>query len=125
MAVGVYVEVPQELADLLVDDGFRRAGTKRGIDMVDGIQIATGVGANLVTILLARHQIPRFVKRLWAFARGRKSGGGAKLVIEVDGRRVAITLEHGHSDEPPEAMLRGMTALFEALTDRPEDGRGG
>jgi len=67
MVAGVYVEVPEQLADSLITDGFRRSGFRRGIDPLSAIS----AGANLVTIFVARHEIARFVAHLWAAARGR------------------------------------------------------
>jgi hypothetical protein len=55
MVAGVYVEVPEQLADSLITDGFRRSGFRRGIDPVAAIS----AGANLVTIFVARHEIVR------------------------------------------------------------------
>jgi hypothetical protein len=114
MAGSVYVDVPEELAERLVDDGFRRAGVERGADLVNTVESATGFGADLVTILLARYQIPLFIRRL--FGKGRDSERhNAKIVIEMDGRRMMVAVEY--DDEPPDVMVRGMTALLEALTD--------
>jgi hypothetical protein len=124
MAGSVYVEVPPDLAERLVDDGFRRAGVKRGAGLAETAQAGIEVGANLVTILLAQYQIPEFLQHLRAFVRGRREQRhSAKLVIEVDGRRMAISLE-GERDEAgdiPVALMRGMAALLSSLTD-PEGG---
>ena len=50
MALGFYVKVPEALADSLVEDGFRPAGTVRGADVYLGAALAAS--ANLVTILV-------------------------------------------------------------------------
>jgi hypothetical protein len=116
MADGVYVKVPKNLADDLDRDGFRIAGTERGIETV------LADSANLVTVLVGSHEISRFVGHLWAAARrhGNSPGSGVKLIVERDGRRVELTLEHeGFGDEgPPEKVVRGMTALLKTLSDR-------
>lgn len=121
MAVGVYVNVTEPLADSLAGDGFRQAGIKRGID--PGWALAAG--ANLVTIFVARHEIAKFVERLWAAARGSPAFGthDSMVIIEHGDRRVAITLEHEGfgEDGPPEAVVRGMTSLLEALAKLDED----
>jgi hypothetical protein len=121
MAVGVYVNVTEPLADSLARDGFRQAGIKRGID--PGWALAAG--ANLVTIFIGRHEIAQFVGRLWAAARGRPAirTHDSMVVIEDGDRRVAITLEHEGfgEDGPPQAVLRGMTSLLEALAELEED----
>ncbi|MDN3355816.1 hypothetical protein [Actinomadura sp. DC4] len=124
MATGVYIDVPQDLADLLAEDGFRRAGVKRGVEVVDAVQIGVGLGANLVTILLAKYQIPQFVKHWWNFARG---GGPAerrsvKITFEADGEPAALTFEHEHDGPPPEVVVRAMIACLESLIRPPESG---
>jgi hypothetical protein len=120
MTGSVYVDVPQDLAKRLVDDGFRRAGVKRGSGLAETAQAGAEFGANLVTILLTQYQVPEFLKHLWTFMRGRRDERhSAKLVLEVDGRRMAISLE-GESDDAgdiPVALMRGMAALLSALTD--------
>jgi hypothetical protein len=125
MVASMYVGVPQELADHLVEDGFRVAGVKRGVDLVEVTQVATGLGANFVTILLARYQIPTFVRRLWKSARRGTTTGriGAQVVIELEGERTAITFEHQHTgdDEPPEVLFAALAAFFEKLVDSPTD----
>ena len=85
MAGGVYVNVPEPLADSLVGEGFRRAGINRGID--PGWALAAG--ANLVTIFVSRHEIAEFVARLWAAARGRAAihTHDSMVVIENGNRR--------------------------------------
>jgi len=121
MAVGVYVNVPEPLADSLARESFRKAGIKRGID--PGWALAAG--ANLVTIFVGRHEIAKFVARLWAAARGRAAirTHDSMVVIEHGDRRVAITLDHEGfgEDGPPQAVVRGMTCLLEALAELDED----
>jgi hypothetical protein len=121
MAVGVYVNVTEQLADSLAGDGFRPAGIKRGID--PGWALAAG--ANLVTIFVGRHEIAKFVARLWAAARGRAATGthDSIVIIEHGDQRVAITLEHEGfgEDGPPQAVVRGMTSMLEALAELDED----
>jgi len=120
MADGIYVKVPKDLADCLVEDGFREAGTERGIESV------LSDVANLVTVLVGSHEISRFVSHLWAAVRRRRNSPspGVKLIVEREGRRVAITLEHeGFGDNgPSEKVVRGMTALLTALSDRDTSG---
>jgi len=82
-------------------------------------------GANLVTIFVGRHEIAKFVARLWAAARGRAAirTHDSMVVIEHGDRRVAITLDHEGfgEDGPPQAVVRGMTCLLEALAELDED----
>jgi hypothetical protein len=115
MADGVYVKVPESLADELDRDGFRIAGGERGFETV------MADSANLVTVLVGGHEITRFIGQLWAAARrhGKSPGSGVKLTVERDGRRIELTLEHeGFGDEgPPENVVRGMTALLKTLSD--------
>lgn len=115
MAAGFYVKVPEDLADCLAADGFRAAGTERGVETL------LADSANLVTVLVGSHEISRFARHLWASARGRRNSphSGVKVIVEHDGRRVALTLEHdGFGDDgPPEKVVRGMTTLFGALSD--------
>lgn len=59
MAASVYVKVPEDLADRLAEDGFRIAGTERGVELLADT-------ANLVTVQLGSHEISRFVGHLWA-----------------------------------------------------------
>jgi len=117
MVSGVYVEVPKELADNLVTDGFGNAGARRGVDPLS----ALSAGANLVSIFVARHEIARFVAHLWERARGRAANRehNSMVVFEHRGQRVAISLDHeGFGDEgPPPEVVRGMTALLEAMTE--------
>jgi hypothetical protein len=127
MATGVYVTVPEDLANCLADDGFRRTGAKRGIETV------LADGANLVTVLVGSHEITRFARHLWTFARrrepapdsptseapGTSGGSGAKVIVEGGGRRVVIILEQeGFGDAgPPEKVVQGMAALVQALSE--------
>jgi hypothetical protein len=127
MATGMYVTVPEDLANCLFDDGFTPAGHKRGIETV------LGDGANLVTVLVGSHEITRFVRHLWASARRRKPppdsgtpeargtsvGSGAKVIVERGGRRVMITLEQEGFGEagPPEKVVQGMATLLQTLSE--------
>jgi hypothetical protein len=123
MAAGAYVNVPEELGESLISDGFRKAGVERGVD----VGWTLSAGANVVTIFVARHEIARFIAHLWACARGRStptSGRpGSRLVFKDGDRWVAITLEHeGFGDNgPPRAVVGAMTALLEELTDPSEN----
>ena len=92
MASGVYVEVPKQLADTLIMDGFRKAGVRHGVDPLS----ALSAGANLVSIFVARHEIARFVAHLWALARGHVPNRehNSMVIFEHRGQRVAISLDH-------------------------------
>jgi hypothetical protein len=123
MVAGVYVEVPEQLADSLITDGFRRSGFRRGIDPVAAIS----AGANLVTIFVARHGIARFVAHLWAAARGRAANRDHEsiAVFEHRGRRVTSSLDHeGSGGGPPPEMARGMTGPLEARAELDRDQQG-
>ena len=124
MVGGVYVEVPEQLADTLITDGFRKAGVRHGVDPLS----ALSAGANLVCIFVARHEIARFVAHLWALARGRAADRehNSMVVFEHRGQRVAISLNHeGFGDDgPPPEVVRGLTALLEALTEFDRDRQG-
>src|SRR6185437_9590510 len=124
MVAGVYVEVPEQLADSLITDGFRRSGFRRGIDPVAAIS----AGANFVTIFVARHEIARFVAHLWAAARGRAANRDHESmgVFEHRGRRVTISLGHEGSGDggPPPEMARGMTGPLEARAELDRDQQG-
>lgn len=121
MATGVYVAVPEDLANCLIDDGFTVAGNKRGAENL----IADS--ANLVTVLVGSHEIARFVRHLWASAPRRRATSdsntaavsNASVTVERDGRRVTITLQQeGFGDAgPPEQMVKGMTAMLQALSE--------
>jgi len=126
MTTGMYVKVPEPLAESLTEDGFRIAGTERGIELyVNAAGMLLGASANLVTMLVGRHEISRFIGHLWASVRGRQAVNDHNMtvVLEKDGRRVAITLAHeGFGDDgPPTVVVRGMSALLEALTDLDTD----
>lgn len=124
----MYVTVPEDLANRLVDDGFNPAGGKRGIETV------LADSANLVTVLVGSHEITRFVQHLWTFARRRVAASDseatavseAMVIIERDGRRVAITLQqNGFGNAgPPENVVQGMTALLQALSEPDSKARG-
>lgn len=117
MTAAFYVRVSRDLADCLIGDGFREAGAERGIETV------LADSANLATVLVGTHEISRFIGNLWDSMRRGKDlpASAAKVIIEHDGRRVAITLEHEGfgSDGPPQAVVAGMTTLFEELS-KPE-----
>jgi hypothetical protein len=125
----MYVKVPGPLGESLAEDGFRIVGNERGIELyVNGAEMLLGATANLVTVLVGRHEISRFIIHLWASARGRKPihsahQDGMTAVVERGGRRVAITLEHEGFDDagPPKTLVRGMSALLEALADLDAD----
>jgi hypothetical protein len=128
MATGVYVTVPEDLANHLIDDGFTPTGRKRGIETV------LADSANLVTVLVGSHEIKRFVQHLWTSARSRAAASDseataaseARVIIERDGWRVAITLQqNGFGDAgPPEKVVQGMTALLQALYEPDSKARG-
>jgi hypothetical protein len=123
MAAGMYVKVPEELAESLAEDGFRMAGVARGIELYAETILAAS--ANLVTVFVGRHEIARFVAHLLAPLRGgnRRTPDGLRIVVERGGQRVAIALAHeGFSDAgPPQALVHGMTALLEALAETEND----
>jgi hypothetical protein len=135
MASGVYVAVPEDLANCLIDDGFSPAGAKRGIEnfLADGANVLA-VSANLVTVLVGSHEITRFVQHLWTSARHRRAVSDSRatavseatVIIERDGRRMAITLQQeGFGDAgPPEKVVQGMTALLQALSEPDSKDRG-
>ena len=80
--------------------------------------------ANLVTILVGRHEIARFIAHMWAHAPGHESDRhDLRVALERDGQRLAITLEHeGFGSEGPSPQaVRGMTALLEALAEPDQD----
>jgi len=55
MTTGMYVKVPEPLAESLTEDGFRIAGTERGIELyVNAAGMLLGASANLVTFAVAR-----------------------------------------------------------------------
>jgi hypothetical protein len=120
MAVGFYVSVPEDLAESLVNDGFRRSGPVRGV--ADDVFGALAAGANLTTVLVGAHEIGRLARHLWVAARRRTHNDThvTTVVIEDDRRRVAISLEHQgfEGDEPPEDAVEGMVALIKALAPR-------
>ena len=124
MVAGVYVEVPEQLADSLITDGFRRSGFRRGIDPLSAIS----AGANLVTIFVTRHEIARFVAHLWPAARCRAANRDQEsmVVFEQHGRRVTISLDHeGFGDGgPPADVVRGMTGPLEAQAELDRDQQG-
>jgi hypothetical protein len=109
------VQISRDLADALADDGFRVAGAERGAEAL------LGDSANLVTVLVGSQQISEFVRHLWKSAhRGKPTPEtGQKVIIEHDGRRIALTLEHdGFGDDgPPQTLVAGMASLFKALSE--------
>lgn len=113
MTSAFYVQVPSDVAGRLVEDGFREAGAQRGIDAL------LGTSANLVTIAVGSHEISRFVRHLWdtTWRHKRTPQAESKVIIEHDGRRVTITLEHEGfgEDGPPETVLAGLSALLAVL----------
>lgn len=99
MADGVYVKVPKDLADCLVDDGFRSAGIERGIDSV------LADGANLVTVLVGSHEISRFVGQLWAAMRRRGNSPAPGLKV----------IAAGHSNRRPGNVVAAFAANYREL----------
>ena len=130
MATGVYVTVPKDLANRLLDDGFRDAGNNRGT-----AETLIADSANLVTVLVGSHEIARFVQHLWASARHRRANSdsstpavsNASVTVERDGRRVTITLQQeGFGDAgPPETVVEGMAAMLQALYESDPKSLGG
>lgn len=118
MPVGMYVKVPEEVAKSLAEDGFRMAGAERGVELYAETILAAS--ANLVTVFVGRHEIARFIGHLFSPLRGRsRAPRGMRIVVERGGQRVGITLEHEGftGDGPPPELVRGMTALLEALAE--------
>jgi hypothetical protein len=122
MSVGIYVGVPPEAVDELVAIEFREADTTRGLpDYVGGaVAMVTGalaVGANLSQILVAGHEIPRFVKQMWQWAVRTDDRSPVSLRLEIavtaDQR---ITVEYrAESLDPRVAEDMAVTALAPAL----------
>jgi hypothetical protein len=126
MTAGMYVNVPEPLADALVEDGFREGGAERGIELyVNDAGILLGAASSFVTVFVARHEISRFIAHLWASVRHGKPDrpDGITVALQRGSQRVVITLEHeGFDDEqPPRRVVHAMSALLEALAD--SDGR--
>jgi hypothetical protein len=91
MASGMYVRVPRGLADSLEEDGFRMAGTERGIEVyANATEMVLGASADLVTVFVGRHEISRFIAHIWALAHRRKpiQQHDMTVLVERDGRRV-------------------------------------
>jgi hypothetical protein len=119
MASGVYVQVPQDLADILKDDDFVVAGGTWGAasDALIVVGTSVGIGAQLTTVLLARHDLARFVRHVWAWTTRRRDGADRELEIRIKVGTGSLTLTcraEGLSPETATQMIT--TVLTPALT---------
>src|ERR1700754_2540587 len=77
MASGFYVRVAPDVADDLRRHGFLTRGAVRGPGealavaqvVLGAVGAGVALGADATTILVARHQIRRFLERVWPRAR--------------------------------------------------------
>jgi hypothetical protein len=114
MAAGVYVEVPEELADLLEDDDFVVAGSPRGAGADALIAVsAAGAGASVATILLVRHDIHRFIGHLWNWTRTR--GDGVEVTFAQTVGELSVT--YRMKNLPPEIAVDLITTSLAPLLE--------
>jgi hypothetical protein len=120
MTAGVYVDVPEDLAILLEEDDFVVVGVAKGpgTDALIAIN-ATGLGAGLTTILLARHDIHRFIGHLCAWTRNRSPGVEVTVVHAVGELSVTYQVKNLPPDVARDLITSSLAPL---LGGDPEDG---
>lgn len=138
MFENIYVELPRSVAESLIDDGFLRAGAARGLsEILAATQVVIsflGGAVDATTIVVARHDIARFVRHLWRHAWHQQGNVGDHVDIQARVRLSPGELETvirwhgvggesaGHAD-PPEVVIHIFTLLLEsAMQHKPTDG---
>jgi hypothetical protein len=123
----LHAEVPAELADELIAEGFDEFIAVRGVltDTVTVLSVASvglAAGANVATILVAREAADQFVASLrnW-FRRKAASESGSELTIDVlarhRDRRKHLQVRLQSSDGLSDADMTSLTALVTSLFD--------
>jgi hypothetical protein len=132
---GFYVGVPAEAAEALRRRGFVTRGSDRGAgEIVHGVEVALGVaastvalGADSITILVARHQVRRFFDQLWSRTRSADSAADTgprrlAMIVSKDGVRRSVTLEtDGYGEHPPAAVVDAFVGLIAELAEQDPD----
>jgi hypothetical protein len=122
------VELPAELADELIDEGYEEFIVFRGavIDAATVLNVAAAslaAGANVATILVARQNVGHFVAALGNWVR-RKSASqtGGEVTIDLSARqgdsvkrlRVQLESSSGISDTDAAALKAFVATLFDS-----------
>jgi hypothetical protein len=132
MWAGFYVRVSAEVADDLRRRGFMPRGADRGPrEIVQAVEVILGaagsaaaLGADSVTMLVARHQVKRFVEGLWSRANSDDSTAETgrrriAVIVSDDGVRRSVALEtDGYGKHPPDVVVSAFAELIAELTDR-------
>lgn len=119
----LYVDVPQDLADILFEDGFDEPYVSRSGDPItDSISAAVvlansvaSVGANAVTILVGAGQLRLLGHNIIAWLRQR-GGDSAELkaTVRVNGRQLDVSIKV--SGDPGESDTRALKDFSDALS---------
>jgi hypothetical protein len=126
------VELPDDLADELIDDGFEEFIVFRGpAEYADAVLtvVSAGLaaGANAATIIVARDAITQFVAAMRAWVRRKAaSRPAAELTLDISARHVGtetrLRLEASAENGSPEIDTAALTALITSLfADKPDE----
>lgn len=130
MAGAVWVTVPDELGDTLLDDDF--AEPTRGADLAtiaDLVCTAAGFAANVVVVVSGRADITAFARRLrdW-MTRRTPAEPGAEFVLDAvyrngsDETRIRIEARRADRDRPPVIDTAALESLLDSMINhRPTD----
>jgi hypothetical protein len=120
------VELPADLADELIDDGFEEFIAFRGLAAyadaaVTLASVGLAAGANAATIIVSRDAIIRFVAAIRAWARRKAaSRPDRELTIDISARhgdtetrlRLEVAAENGSPEIDTAALSAFITSLF-------------
>ena len=121
----LHAELPADLADALIEEGFEELVTFRGVPAYVGTVVTVALaglaaGANAVTIIVSREAISGFVAAIRTWARRKAAGKpDGELTIDISVRRgdakTRLRLEVVSDNGTPEIDTAALTAFITSL----------